>query len=413
MVSFKDACVPLLFFLSGIGSTVAWTAILSNLVFYTAHLGDASYIYLNLAAYIPLIPIALAQAKWDSKFDQKYDSLNAFYFRGTFSYGVAVAAILLTPQATNNLLYLSALTLILGITSAILQGALKQMATFIYSNGGVLQAAVSFGMQGSVVPILIVVFLTGFGSNGDVAGLYVFNYSILGINVFCWLCFYVLMTMTEDVNKSMMRRDFSIADLLKQQSMDLTVPLALEANEGEVSSLMDTTASNVNELDYYELWKRTRVYSFSLILTLFNSMLVASYLNIVPSSNPANTSFPQVLFYAKMISDVLGRPATIIFEPKSTRIVVVITALRTLFVPVFIIYALTDLLPRNDFLITSGLIIFSFFSGYIVTAVYQLAPDVLSEEEKINTLKQANLLNISFGISIVLGLLVGLFLLDL
>merc|ERR1712238_203902 len=159
------------------------------------------------------------------------------------------------------------------------------------------------------------------------------------------------MTMTEDANKSMTQRDFSIADLLKQQSMDLTVPLALESNEGEVSSLMDTTASNVNELDYYELWKRTRVYSLSLILTLFNSMLVASYLNIVPSANPANTSFPQVLFYAKMISDVLGRPATIIFEPKSTRIVVVITALRTLFVPVFIIYALTDLLPRNDFLI--------------------------------------------------------------
>lgn len=50
-----------LFFLSGVGSSLAWTAILSNLVYYTAVLGKASYIFLNLAVFIPLLPIFIAQ----------------------------------------------------------------------------------------------------------------------------------------------------------------------------------------------------------------------------------------------------------------------------------------------------------------------------------------------------------------
>jgi len=395
----------LLFFISGIGSTLAWTAVLSNLVFYTAHLGEVSYIYLNLAVYIPLIPISFAQARWDSVFDRKYKSLNSFLFRGSLSYALAVAAIILTPRASNSLLYIVFLTLTLGTSSAVLQGALKQMAAFVYKDTGLLQAAVSSGMQGSSIAVLIVALSTGFGDSGDPHGFLAFNYSILGMKVFCWVTFYWLMTKSSDVLKSMQRRDTAMNSDIYQKISPV----------GESGPLLDeestTTSSPSVELDYWTLTKKTAIHCTSLTVTLLASMLVGAYLNRVPSADPDNVEFAQVLFYAKMIPDVLGRPFTILMKPKSEIFVLSITLLRLIYLPIFLIYTLTDILPRSDFWITLGLAVFSFFSGYIVTATYQLAPDNLSEDEKSNTPKQANVLNIVFSSSVLGGLLIGLILL--
>lgn len=399
----------ILFFISGIGSTIAWTGILSNLVFYTEHLGAASYIYLNLAVYIPLLPISLAQARWDSLFDRKYSSLNTFLFRGSISYGLAVVAVFFTPKARNSLLYTIFLTLVLGTTSAVLQGALKQMAAFVYKDSGLLQAAVSSGMQGSSIAVLIVALFSGFGDSGDTQGFLPFNYTMLGATVFCWSMFHWLVTRSTDVMKSMRRRDSIITDSIFQKRSSS----GMGSSNNATSPLLDEYTPNASdaEMDYWTLTKKTHVHCISLILTLLASMLVGAYLNRVPSADPDNVEFAQVLFYAKMIPDVLGRPFTILMKPRSEGFVLTVTILRLLYLPIFLIYTLTDIIPRSDFWITLGLAVFSFFSGYIVTATYQLAPDNLSEVEKSNTLKQANLLNICFSSSVLGGLLIGLILL--
>lgn len=390
-----------LFFVCGIGSTIAWTAILANLVFYTVHLGASSFIYLNLAVYIPSFPIALAQAKWDSEFDQKYQSLNTFLFRGTLSYALSCLAVLLVPMASYNVSYLVTLTVVLGLTSAILQGTMKQMAAFVYEESDLLQAAVSSGMQGSAIFVLIVALSTGFGDDGNPAGLLPFNFSILGIKVFCWAIFYVLMTRSNDVMVSMQQRDAAMS-MRSNSKMHLALleddPLLLDESE---------TGTSEEEMSYKTLWKRTWKCCMSLIITLVSSMLVAAYLNRVPSATN-NIEFPQVLFYAKMIPDVLGRPATILYKLKSENYVLGFSIFRFLFVPVFLIYVLTDLIPRNDTALTVALAIFSFFSGYIVTLTYQIAPQNLSAAEKVNSPNQANLLSICFSSSILGGLLIGL-----
>ena len=390
----------ILFFITSIGSTLAWTAVLSNLVFYTKHLGESSFIYLNLAVYIPLIPISLAQARWDSTFDQKYESLTSFNFRGTFSYLVSIGAIWLIPAASNNLPVLSFLTLILGTTSAVLQGAMRQMASFVYPGSGILQASVSSGIQASAVAVLAVALWTGFGNDGSSKGLLSFNYSILGITICCWITFYMLMTRSNDVMTSMQRRDMSMRLQIEHESLRLE-------KENLIEDQKDIGALFV-DLDYYTIWKRSWMHCVSLTVTLISSMFVCSYFNRVPSADPNDIAFPQLLFYSKMIPDLFGRPATIYLKPKSQILVLVFSIVRCLCVPVFLLYCYTDIIPRNNIGLAITIMIFSFFSGYIVTAVHQQAPDALNAEEKGNVLKQANLLNICFSVSILIGLLLGL-----
>ena len=83
----------ILFFFSAVGCTMGWTAVLSNLVYYSAVLGMNSYLFLNLAVFTPLFPITLAQARWDSYYDQRYQSLRSFSFRGIVGFFVTIATV--------------------------------------------------------------------------------------------------------------------------------------------------------------------------------------------------------------------------------------------------------------------------------------------------------------------------------
>ena len=71
-----------LFFFSGLGSSLCYIATLSSLVFYKSAYGAQSYIYINLAVFLPLLPVAIAQARYDQGVDRLVGSANAFLCRG-------------------------------------------------------------------------------------------------------------------------------------------------------------------------------------------------------------------------------------------------------------------------------------------------------------------------------------------
>ena len=50
--------------------TVGWTAICSELSFYTAVYGPHMLLYLNAAYFLPSVPVLLLQAVWDHQFDR-------------------------------------------------------------------------------------------------------------------------------------------------------------------------------------------------------------------------------------------------------------------------------------------------------------------------------------------------------
>merc|ERR1711862_377731 len=207
----------------------------------------------------------------------------------------------------------------------------------------------------------------------------------------------------------------------------------------------------------------------SIVLTVSSSMAVASWFNRVESQDPNNQSLPQVLFYTRLVADLLGRPATLLLpslesEPNSgssdnnnnsngsndnddngsinndyggdeynfsnnndterkksiwnvIMILLIIVSLRLLFVPFFFLYTASGsgdnkssiTIPKNDLGITLGVFMFSFSSGFLATWSYQLAPMLLTDqaEREFNTVKQASLLNVCFSASVLLGLILS------
>jgi len=388
-----------LFFFSAVGCTMGWTAVLSNLVYYSAVLGMNSYLVLNVAVFTPLLPISMAQAKWDSYFDQRYQSLRSFSFRGVVGFSVTVATVALVPLASENIVTLSILVTLMGTASAVLHGMLKQMASFIYPNCARLPAAVTSGMQASAVFVLAVSLATGFGSSGESDSIVIFYLSIAVLTALCWICFHILMSRCQDVFVSLSRRDSSLYSALSEPILD--------GGDDDGDSVSIAGPVVTVELDYTSLWRISWPCCVSIMVTVASSMTVASWFNRVESSDPSRQTLPQVLFYTRLLADLLGRPATLILKPSSRWCVLFLSLFRLLFVPFFFIYSSAgeQLIPRSDALIVSGVAIFAFSSGYLATASYQLAPALLTRQQESSTSKQAGLMNVCFSASLLSGLL--------
>jgi MFS family permease len=197
----------LLFFLSAVGCTIGCTAVLSNLVFYSDTLGLDSFLFLNVAVFAPMLPVTLAQALWDAKFDRRFQSLKSFLFRGTVGFFVTLLCLLLLPWASQSLVHLTVTSVFLGLSSAVLHGMLKQMASFVYPHCGRSSASVNAGMQASGLLVLAVSLTYGFGGCTSKEGLNWFYNTIAAMLIVCWCCFQALLMCSHGVAQSMQRRD--------------------------------------------------------------------------------------------------------------------------------------------------------------------------------------------------------------
>ncbi|KAI2506469.1 hypothetical protein MHU86_7984 [Fragilaria crotonensis] len=397
---FKES---VLFFFSAAGCTIGWTAVLSNLVYYSETLGVNSFLFLNFAVFTPLLPITLAQAIWDAQFDRRFRSLRSFSFRGTVGFSVALICVLLLPWASQSLLYLSITSIFLGLSSAVLHGTLKQMATFVYPRCGRSSAAVTAGMQASGLLVLAVSLTSGFGRCSSKDGLHLFYYSIAALLVLCCCCFQALFCCSQGVVRSMQRRDSLIL------SPEIEEPLLSSTDDPDDNNRIQTVGREETlELSFSRLWRLSWPVCFAIVITIGSSMSVASLFNRVKSQDSTNTAFPQILFYTRLLADLVGRPATLYLAPTSIVTLIVMTVLRLGFVPLFLLYTSTNLIPQNDVGAMLGVFAFSFSSGYLVTLSYQLAPALLSDHERErNSMKQANLINVCFSLSVILGLILS------
>lgn len=390
----------ILFFLSALGCSIGCTAVLSNLVYYSDTLGLDSFLFLNVAVFAPMLPVTLAQAIWDSKFDRRFQSLRSFLFRGTVGFSITFICILLLPWASQSLVHLSVTSIFLGLSSAVLQGMLKQMAAFVYPRCGRSSAAVNAGMQASGLLVLAVSLMYGFGGSTNKDGLHWFYNTIAAMLVVCWCCFQALLMCSHGVSQSMQRRD-EINHLPEMEE-----PLLSPSHENDSHNQNQSiTPQHSIELSFARLWNTSWPVCVVIILTVASSMSVSSWFNRVESQDPTNVSFPQVLFYTRLFADLLGRPVTLLATPKSIVILNILSLTRLSFVPIFFLYTSTNVIPTSDIWIVVGVFLFSFSSGYLVTLSYQLAPSLLSDHERErNLMKQTNLINVCFSASVLLGL---------
>jgi hypothetical protein len=415
-----------------------------------------------------MFPITIAQTLWDADFDREFSSLKSFWWRGCIGFGLTLIGTQLMARAseTNSLLYVSCLALCLGTASGILHGTLKQMASFVYPGCGRLAAAVTAGLQASALFVLLVSVLTARVPNKY--WLYVYYGSISMLVLACWLGFQRLMTHSQDIYQSMIRRDSSIqlagvsfrdennndsddnntgnnggGDEQLEESTCYQPLLSDTVLLSESASFGDEPESNVNSSIprnnmpsmrqlLYQIWPLC----LATFLTVASSMAVASWFNRVPSTHP---NLPQVLFYTRLFADLLARPTTLLLptatdddtnmanvETSSDRSgtnnraltgLVSLTLFRLLFVPYFFWYTdANQASKRGDILMVLGVFGFAFSSGFVTTWVYQLAPryclnaggQVSSDNSII--LQQTNYLNVWFSGSMLFGVVGSLIL---
>jgi len=397
-----DIVEQVLLFGCGLGSSLCYIATLSSLVYFMLLYGPNSYVDLNLAVYLPLLPISFAQAKWDAYYDYVFRSRRAFLCRGLLAFVLSlwgtVGMISPTSLSLGVVIWNAVLQ---GTGGAILYGTLNQLASFL----GVTdkerrraKATVSAGVQASALVVLLVSILSGFGSNNSER--YVaFMWIIVAIEGVCFFMFLWLIVKQPRVTASFFRRDFSLdisltSSLAETREHDEGDGLAMEPLLTEASDFDNGTS---RQLTYVDLWHLTKSCIYVMLATLIPSFLVGSWFTNVKTHW---MRLPQILFYTRIAADFVGRLATIVFPPRGIRCLVYGAALRL--IPVVFFFSLGE---GNDILFIALVAVIAFLSGYLVTGCFQLAPQCLPEELKsYNLAKQASLLTVAFSIAAVGGI---------
>lgn len=403
----KPPLEQILFFGAGLGSSVCYIATLSSLVHFKLLYGANSFVYLNLAVYLPLLPISLAQARWDQSIDLQYSSRVTFLVRGMVGYLLGLLGTILmirkdgNPQSglTNLIIH----TLLQGTGGAILYGTLNQLASFVGGDDGQsLKAAVSAGVQASAVVVLAVSTVTGFGTH-DASKFSWFLWNIVGVESICFVGFILLLLARPTVAIAMIRRDSSLqldADFIGDDAL-MERPLVV-ISRNPVSPTLG--------LSFLALLEKSKSCCFVLMATLIPSFLVGSWFTRVQTNWIRLAS---CLFYVRIVSDFLGRFATIIIPPRNTSCLINTCLLRL--VPIALFFMNAHQPTRFADALSIGLVaIIAFLSGYLVTGCYQFAPLELDwEVREVNAAKQASLLTVAFSVSAIGGLLSSFFLMVL
>lgn len=392
----------LLFFFAAVGCTVSWTAVLSQLVFYTQSLGPGSYLWLNVAVYFPMLPVSVLQTFFDDQFDRKYQSRISFTFRGTVGYTLTAVCTALLPLASDSLLFLASLSLLLGSASAVLHGMLKQLATLLYPDCGRLTAAVTAGMQASALFVLIA-SASSSSAQDKLFMIWWFYSEIVVLVLACWLCFLGTVWKSPGISSQLVERD----------SMLLQTPLLPGTNEQAPLFVSPQVPADLNQWDnavvprlsFARLCRVSWTVLLSISFTVGSSMMVASWFNRVPTTRLAY--LPDLLFYTRLFADLLGRPATLLWTPSSRWGLLAMATLRIFLVPLFFWYVAhpSSWTRAIDVLAVVLVGVFAVSSGFLATVSYQMAPTLLSDEERAaNSQVQTSLINVSFGAAVVVGL---------
>jgi len=384
----------------GMGSSICYIATLSSLVYFMMTYGPDSFVYLNLAVYLPSVPISLAQAKYDHEFDREFGSYRTYFFRGVVGFIFSILGTCIILHSKSQALVILA-AIMQGLGGSVLLGILNQMASFVSSSGR-SKAAVSTGVQASALVVLAVSLITGFGSSDDDSMLGTFFSIIIYLECFFLGVFALLMMSTRSVYASMIRRDINSSSSRNSLLVDND-----NDNENDDEDENDPTSRQLSDNEqYYEIFERTKYCCIILVITLVPSFLVGSWFTIIETDW---MRLPQILFYTRIGADLCGRIATIARPPASVEALGMLAGLRLIPVAFFFHNSMhvNATLPIHDVLSIILVAIIAFLSGYLVTGCFQLAPALLGSDAQDDSKlsRQASLLNVAFSFAALGGLL--------
>ncbi|KAG7347248.1 hypothetical protein IV203_030615 [Nitzschia inconspicua] len=266
-----------LFFLSGLGSSMGYISSLSSLVHFQQVFGNNFFVLLNVAIYLPLVPISIAQATWDQQYDRYFATLRAFVFRTIIGYGLVITGTIgliftmisgggggggtKSHKPTHYSMVAVVISACLqGVGGAILYGQLNQLASFVTKNGyhattnlqGTFQetfleqdsdttlprkckAAVSAGVQASALAVLVLSWTSGFETMNE-ERFPSFLWMVVVAVFICFLAMLWLLIGRPRVRASMIQRD---------SSMQLSITSRQVSFQRQISSPPTTTFDNI------------------------------------------------------------------------------------------------------------------------------------------------------------------------
>jgi len=413
----QERSLPFFFFACGIGSSLPYIATLSSLVYFEQLYGPGAFLDLNVAVYAPLLPISLAQARWDVYYDAQYASQTTYLVRGVLAFSLTLIGTLglITPH--QSLPWVFANALLQGTGGAVLYGTFNQMASFVGTNAKRSKASVSAGVQSSALFALAVSIVTGFGADhGDSFSRFVWITAAIQLSSFG--AFLWLLLKRPTVRASMLRRDSSLRvfpdnlgqPLLEQTSDEEYLQASFSSLPDPASSAYSavnhpySNISNPLELSYSDIWNQSSSSCIVLAITLVPSFLVGSWFTRVHTDWMA---LAQILFFVRIASDFGGRLVTLWLPPASMKILAWTSLCRLFPIALFFINVSPSLSTstEKDYLSIGLVSIIAFLSGYLVTGCFQLAPQAIPPSHReVNVSKQASLLTVVFSCSAILGL---------
>lgn len=429
--------LEIIFLFISFGYMLPWTSLGSLISYYKNTYSANFYVKLYCAYYLPGLPVALLQHRYDSYLDGKFGSRNTYLWRGILSF-VSMIIILISMVWLEQKVVLLVLFSLLGVCGWLCHGTASMLAS-MYPSAAI--AYLQTGFRCPEIYTIAAVALLQIGKTATIESLdtfYILSAAVVSIGLVCWIIICRSQTSIIFFNAKDKRNE-SINDMERMPllsnkieknndySKDNPPPkarsISVYNNETSDTSIYSETSGNIDSLksnnesriETHDVHKsmdvsmkkqntssykkpierakillramedasmKTAVYQtvwplcLALIITMWCSIFQASFFAYVDS--PQGRDIEQLLYFIRLFSDLAGRPLTRVPRPwflKKSRQILIAAILRVSLMILFFVYILVPSFPRSDVFICIIVSIFSLLSGYFTVLIYEYAAE--------------------------------------
>lgn len=387
--------IDIAFLLISFGYMLPWTSLGSLISYYKETFNANFYVKLYCAYYLPGLPVALLQLKYDGDLDLKYGSKNTYLWRGLFAY-VSMIIILILMVWFNHPTVLLMLFTLLGVCGWLCHGTASMLASMYPSS------AIAWLQTGFRCPEIYTIVAVAALQIGKTATSYhlVLFYCITAVVVSIGMVAWIFV-----VTSVSSKRYFELKDTRMQTLDDAERKPLINAkyaghsvNEDEDTTLpgqangkKEKSVQMLESMIIAKSWlksqetnstksMRSSVYNdvlplcFALVITMWCSIFQASFFAYVDS--PVGRDIEQILYFVRLFSDLLGRPLTRLYRPsfiQTNQRLLMASMLRIVLMVLFFVYLFVPSFPRSDIYVSILVGIFSVLSGYFTVLIYEFA----------------------------------------
>lgn len=422
---------PTCFFLTAIAFTAGWTAISSLIGYYKSLYGPHMLLYLNLAYFLPSLPTLLLQSLWDARLDSKFGIAKAATVRLCIGLGGSTLICIVYPFYESSRDVLLVLVSLLGLCNSVAFSTSYQIVTHFSTSNSV---ALTTGFVASGPLVVLAEAALRMGPRPSYIQQMLLFQLVAALTLAGWAAALLLLVRwwgqlqakADSPESSPLLEDESVVLHSSQHSLDPpgehhsryhAAPHSsdqaeaglieqqgtggyegsdtsrasscnrdeLERGERSAVSLESMGSSQtgrslsmpsphaVPEWGYQALAQDIWPAVLALVLSVSTSILVFPFFPYVPSDGRFGDALPQVLFAARVISDMAGRLIPLLGPLSSKQGLLSIAAAKAIMTPIFFLYIGSGFSHYSDWAAVLYITLFWLLSGYVNNCAYVMA----------------------------------------